>query len=90
MEYILTETQRAAFQQDGFLVLRDFFTSDAIDDLKRHAQEVHDWHTDASSRWMPYEEVNAYSQRVLRRTENFVESHPALVHSYEARSCCPC
>jgi len=75
MAYTLTESQRSAFQHDGYLVIHDFFEPEAMKDLQHDAQEVHDWHTDAFSPWMPYEEINAHGKRVLCRTENFVSSH---------------
>lgn len=74
----LTFEQKASFEADGFLILRDLLSPTETADLQAWAQEVHDWPTDSLSPWMPYEEVNAAGQRVLCRTENYAASHSGL------------
>ncbi|KIW03580.1 uncharacterized protein PV09_05335 [Verruconis gallopava] len=44
-------------------------------DIKEWAQEIHDWKPTQDSAFMPYEEINARGERVLCRTENFVDVH---------------
>jgi len=58
----LSAEQRAAFENDGSLILRDLLTPDETAYLQQWAREVHDWPTDESSPWMPYEEINAHGE----------------------------
>jgi hypothetical protein len=50
----LFAAQLQAFDDDGFLILRDVLTGEQTEDLQKWAQEVHDWETIADSPWMPY------------------------------------
>lgn len=74
----LTQQQCDSFRDHGYLVLRDVLSAEETQDLQQWAQEVHDWPTDASSGWMPYEEINARGERVLCRTENYAAYHAGL------------
>ncbi|PHH70521.1 hypothetical protein CDD82_7055 [Ophiocordyceps australis] len=67
--------QVASFNQNGFLIVKDFLTPDQTRDLQKWAQQVHDLEPSDTSDFMPYEEINASGQRVLCRTENFVDAH---------------
>ena len=71
----LTSEQHASFARDGYLILHNVLSPDETTSLQKWAQEIHDLPRTASTPWMPYEEVNARSQRVLCRTENFANSH---------------
>lgn len=51
----LSKDQCQFFVDHGYLILRDVLSASEKEDLQRWAQEVHDWDTDASSPWMPYE-----------------------------------
>ena len=58
----LKDEERAAFEENGYLILRDLLTPDETANLQHWAQEVHDWPTGESSPWMPYEEINAHGE----------------------------
>jgi hypothetical protein len=51
----LSAAQLQAFNDDGFLILRDVLTEKQTKDLQKWAHEVHDWTTTENSPWMPYE-----------------------------------
>lgn len=78
MARTISREERASFERNGFLIIRDFLLPSETRDLQKWAQEVHDWPTDESSPWMPYAEINARGQRVLCRTENYAASHNGL------------
>ncbi|CAK7205776.1 hypothetical protein SEUCBS139899_008555 [Sporothrix eucalyptigena] len=71
----VTADQKAFFEENGYLIIRDFLSPEQVKDLQRWAQEVHDWKPTTTSEFMPYEEVNAKGQTVLCRTENFADCH---------------
>lgn len=78
MLYRISPQQKASFDDDGYLIIRDLLSPQETEDLQAWAHEVHDWPRDESSPWMPYEEINASGKRVLCRTENYAASHPGL------------
>ncbi len=43
------------FKKNGYLIVRDFLSDQETEDLKRWAQEVHDWKATEESAFMPYE-----------------------------------
>lgn len=51
----VTNERRHAFNEDGYLILRDIFSSSETKDLQTWAQEVHDWPVTEDVPWMPYE-----------------------------------
>jgi hypothetical protein len=69
--YSLSAEQLSDFQDRGYLLIRQFFTSGELQLLQQWAQEVHDLPCTPDTPWMPYEEVNSKGKRVLCRTENF-------------------
>ncbi|KAJ5912587.1 hypothetical protein N7504_001470 [Penicillium tannophilum] len=73
--YPLTPEQLQSFQENGYLLVRGFFSEPEAKTLQQWAQEVHDLPRTADVPWMPYEEVNGKGDRVLCRTENFANSH---------------
>ena len=73
--YSLSAEQLQSFHEDGYLLIRGFFTSKESELLREWAQEVHDLPCTPDVPWMPYQEVNAEGKRVLCRTENFANSH---------------
>ncbi|BCS17215.1 phytanoyl-CoA dioxygenase family protein [Aspergillus puulaauensis] len=73
--YPLSPEQIASYQEDGFLLLRDFLDTQETGHLQEWAQEVHDLPRTLDASYMPYEEVNAQGKRVLCRTENYANSH---------------
>lgn len=74
----LSTDDKASFQRNGYLIIRDLLSPSETEDLQDWAQEVHDWPTDEDSPWMPYAEINAQGRQVLCRTENYAASHPGL------------
>jgi 2-aminoethylphosphonate dioxygenase len=58
---MLSEEQLESFRRNGYLILRDVLSGQETKDLQAWAQEVHDWPTDESSPWMPYEVFNTRS-----------------------------
>lgn len=75
---MITDEQLASFKQDGYLVIHDLLAPDEVANLKRWTQEVHGWKPTTTSEFMPYEETNAHGEKVLRSTENYVDSHAGL------------
>ncbi|KAJ5114175.1 Phytanoyl-CoA dioxygenase [Penicillium angulare] len=73
--YSLTPEDLESFRENGYLLVKAFFTEPEAKTLQKWAQEVHDLPRTPSVPWMPYEEVNGSGNRVLCRTENFVNSH---------------
>lgn len=43
------------FQDNGYLIVRDFLSPEEITDLKSWSQEVHDYDATETSEFMPYE-----------------------------------
>jgi 2-aminoethylphosphonate dioxygenase len=72
---MVSQSELTSFHQNGYLIVRDFLSPAEVSNLQKWAQEVHDWPATPKSRFMPYEEVNARGERVLCRTENYVDSH---------------
>ena len=72
---MLSPEQKAFFDQNGYLILRDIMSSSEIQDLQHWSHEVHDLPRTDDVPWMPYEEVQPDGKRVLCRTENFANSH---------------
>lgn len=74
----LSSQDKAFFEENGYLIIRDLLSPQETKDLQVWAQEVHDWPADEASPWMPYAEINAAGERVLCRTENYAASHDGL------------
>ncbi|KAM3547800.1 hypothetical protein MY1884_009436 [Beauveria asiatica] len=77
---MVTSDQTAFFQKNGYLIVRDFLSSDQVKSLQSWAQQVHNYKPTEESDFMPYEEVNDKGERVLCRTENFVDGHADFNH----------
>ncbi|RLL98250.1 hypothetical protein CFD26_107145 [Aspergillus turcosus] len=73
--YPLKEEQIQSYQEKGYLLVEDFLNKAEVQLLQQWSQDVYDLPRTPEVPWMPYEEVNAYGQRVLCRTENFANSH---------------
>lgn len=76
MAYHISEDQKAFFDKNGCIILRDILSKEEVLDLQSWSQEVHALPRTAETPWMPYEEINASGQRVLSRTENYANYHP--------------
>lgn len=75
MAYSISSDQRAFFEKNGYLILKDVLSSDETIKLQKWAQEVHDLPRTEDTPWMPYEEVNKSGKSVLCRTENYANYH---------------
>lgn len=75
MAYKISSEQKAFFDKNGYLILRDVSSPEEAIHLQRWAQEVHDLPRTSQTPWMPYEEINAAGKRVLCRTENYANYH---------------
>ncbi|KAJ5919507.1 hypothetical protein N7454_009342 [Penicillium verhagenii] len=73
--YALFTSQVQSFKENGYLLVRGFFSDPEAKSLQQWSQEVHDLPRTPNVPWMPYEEVNWKGDRVLCRTENFANSH---------------
>ncbi|GIJ87828.1 hypothetical protein Asppvi_006741 [Aspergillus pseudoviridinutans] len=73
--YSLKEEQIQFYKEKGYLLIEGFLNEAEVQLLQQWSQEVHDLPRTPEVPWMPYEEVNAYGQKVLCRTENFANSH---------------
>lgn len=74
-DFALSNEQLQSFQDNGYLLVRGFFTANESELLQKWASEVHDLPCTPDVPWMPYQEVNSEGKRVLCRTENFANSH---------------
>lgn len=52
---VVNTDQLAFFEENGYLIIRDFLSPEQVSDLQRWAQEVHDWKPTDTSEFMPYE-----------------------------------
>lgn len=43
------------FQDNGYLIVRDFLSPEEVTDLKSWSQEIHDYDATETSEFMPYE-----------------------------------
>ncbi|KAB8298653.1 hypothetical protein EYC80_000831 [Monilinia laxa] len=70
--YTLTSEQRLFFEEHGYLVINDGFTSEEVEKHKIWAKEVHDLPLlKEPCGYLQYEEINKNKERVLCRVENF-------------------
>jgi len=76
--YLISKSQRASFEDKGYLIIKDALSISEINALQTWAQEVHDLPRTPDCWYIPYEEVNIFGERVLYRTENFVNDHAEL------------
>ena len=53
--YDLTKDQIQAYNEKGYLLLRNFFDKPETDRLQQWTQEVHDFPRTADAPYMPYE-----------------------------------
>ena len=75
--YLLTDDQKASFEKDGFLILRDFLDSSSIQALIQWTKQIHDLPL-VKGKWMPYEEQTSDGRNVLTRTEYYSPFHPGF------------
>ena len=75
----LNEEQRAAWERDGFLVLRELFEPGAVARIARWTDELADW-PEVPGRHMVYHEPSLIEpgKRLIQRIENFYPYHAEL------------
>ena len=66
----------AAFERDGFVVVRGLYGQAAMRDIAAWTGELQDWH-ETPGKWMKYfdESLTAPGERLLNRVENFCPYH---------------
>lgn len=77
MVYQLSHEQVITYHKDGYLVLRaqEHGLLEDPKDLRVWSDEVKSWPRE-TGKWMPYDEKSSKGERILMRTENFVDWHP--------------
>lgn len=72
--YTLSSKQRLFYEEHGYLVINDGFTSEEIEKHKIWANLVHDLPlVKEPCGYLQYQEINSKGERVLCRVENFAE-----------------
>lgn len=74
---MISKTDMATWQGEGFLCVREFYSSDEAAEAKRWVEEISDW-ADDGERWMHHREQTASGKIRLSRTENFVPFHDGM------------
>lgn len=73
--YELSQEQVDQFHEQGYLIVRaSEHQLINPDQLRKWTTEVQSWPKE-KGKWMPYEEVTASGERILMRTEKFVDYH---------------
>lgn len=81
---ILSPEQISAYQQQGYLILRNLFTATEKAELRREVCDIEVW-ADTPGRWLKYyEPCQRTSQKLLCRTENFIP-YSAIMQRYLTR-----
>ncbi|ORX60513.1 PhyH-domain-containing protein [Hesseltinella vesiculosa] len=76
--YNLTQDQKKSYEQQGFLVIEDFFTPEEHATFKAYTEECKNWKNE-KGKWMQYYEVNkTTNEEQLCRTEFFTPYHDGL------------
>ncbi|KAH8702305.1 hypothetical protein BGW36DRAFT_372558 [Talaromyces proteolyticus] len=79
MPFQLSQEQIDSYHKEGFLILRahEHQLLENPHDLQVWSEEVKAWPREPG-KWMPYDEKSSTGERILMRTENFVDWHPQL------------
>ncbi|ORZ00842.1 hypothetical protein BCR43DRAFT_521794 [Syncephalastrum racemosum] len=76
--YVLSEAQLRAYEDQGFLLIEDFFSPEEHATLKEYCAEFQKWGKE-KGKWMQYYEVNTLNgEEQLCRTENFSPYHEGM------------
>ena len=77
MPFQLTPEQIESYQTQGFLILRahEHQLLSNPKDIQKWSEHVKNWPR-IKGEWMPYDEKSSKGERILMRTENFVDYHP--------------
>ncbi|SAM00916.1 hypothetical protein [Absidia glauca] len=76
--YVLTAEQSKAYQDQGFLLIDDFFSPNEHTTLQHYCDDFKQW-SHEKGKWMQYYETNkATNQEQLCRTENFTPYHAGM------------
>lgn len=65
------------WQDDGFVLLKNYYRGATQDALRSYVEELQAW-PETAGKWMKYFERDAQANRLLCRVENFLPYHPAL------------
>ena len=76
---LLTPEQKAAFERDGYVILRGFYSPEEMAQLTGWVEEMQHW-PDAPGRWWRYYETSLTrpGRRLLNRMEHFYDYHPGI------------
>lgn len=78
--YVLSEAQLQAYEDQGFLLIEDFFSPEEHATLKQYCAEFQNWGKE-KGKWMQYYEVNTVTgEEQLCRTENFSPYHEGMAN----------
>jgi hypothetical protein len=76
--YTLNPDQIKAYNDQGFIVIEDFYTAEEHASLVQYCDDLQNW-GEAKGKWMQYYEKNTRSgDKQLCRTENFTPFHDGL------------
>jgi hypothetical protein len=77
MPFQFTQEQIDFYHKEGYLVLRanEHKLLENPKDLQVWSEQVKNWPR-VPGKWMPYDEKSSKGERILMRTENFVDWHP--------------
>jgi hypothetical protein len=76
--YNLTPEQIQSYNNNGFLVIEDFFSTNEHQSLENYCNEFQNWGKE-KGKWMQYYEVNTVTgESILCRTENFTPYHEGM------------
>jgi hypothetical protein len=76
--YVLTPEQIQAYNEQGFILVEDFYTAEEHSSLVQFCNDLQNW-GEAKGKWMQYYEKNtATGEKQLCRTENFTPYHDKL------------
>ncbi|KAA3441912.1 phytanoyl-CoA dioxygenase family protein [Mesorhizobium sp. SARCC-RB16n] len=74
---MLTEAQKAKWNQDGYLRIESFFDAATRDRISNFVEEVARWDV-CPDKWMMWFEKTADSRKIISKAENFLDYHDAL------------
>ncbi|GAB5587462.1 hypothetical protein Unana1_02362 [Umbelopsis nana] len=76
--YVLSPEQVQAYNEQGFIVIDDFYTPEEHETLVQYCTDLQNW-GEAKGKWMQYYEKNTRTgEKQLCRTENFTPFHDGM------------
>lgn len=76
--YVLSPEQVQAYNEQGYIVIDDFYTPEEHETLVQYCTDLQNW-GEAKGKWMQYYEKNTRTgEKQLCRTENFTPFHDGM------------